>query len=204
MIHAINRKPVADLLKTWFWPLIPVLVSLLTPDLNRPVPGNSYQLLFRKWKEKDMRSFSGTFQALLLVLILAGAASGVMPPDHYAGMAERSKIKASALVVSVEILETSKECTMKKVSFFLRHPFSDNVPGHFSGICSSVDWPWQSPMAGGTIYHYPEAGDKVYVTVGSDGGSITSYTYINEELETLFIANPEKIKYGMGNAWLDL
>ncbi|HQO83778.1 MAG TPA: hypothetical protein PLS21_07275 [Synergistales bacterium] len=151
-----------------------------------------------------MKPFFRTFQALLLVLVLAETASGVMPPDHYAEMSERSKIKATALVLSVEILETTKEHTMKRVSFFLRHPFSDGVPDHFSGICFSVDWPWQSPMAGGTIYFYPETGDKVYVTVASNGGGITSYTYLNEGLESLFVDNPDKIRYGMGNAWLDL
>jgi uncharacterized phage protein gp47/JayE len=42
------------------------------------------------------------------------------------------------------------------------------------------------------------------VTVAADGGSITSYTYLNDVMESLFIDNAEKIRYGMGNAWLDL
>lgn len=88
-----------------------------------------------------MKPFFRTFQTLLLVLVLAETASGVMPPDHYAEMSERSKIKATALVLSVEILETTKEHTMKRVSFFLRHPFSDGVPDHFSGICFPLTGP---------------------------------------------------------------
>ena len=144
------------------------------------------------------------FPALILFLLLAGPAAGVMPPEHYARMAENSKIRATAVVDSVKVLETTKESTTKKVIFSMRHGFGTYVPETFSGICFSVDWPWQSPMAGGTIYFYPEKGDLVFVTVAADGGPITSYTYLDENLETLFVGNPDRIRFGMGNAYLEL
>ncbi len=83
-------------------------------------------------------------------------------------------------------------------------PVHGERAGAVTGTCYSVDFPWQEPPVGGTLYYYPEAGDLVYVTVGSNGGPITSYTYLNDVMESLFIDNEEKIRYGMGNAWLDL
>ncbi len=142
--------------------------------------------------------------SLIFLLAVSPPSYGVMPPEHYSRMAEQSSIKAVAIVESVEVLETTRQNTRKKAVFLLKHSFSDDIPENFSGTCCSVDFPWQNPMAGGTIYFYPEAGDLVYVTVAKDGGSITSYTHINDALESLFIDNPDRIRYGMGNAWLDL
>lgn len=142
-----------------------------------------------------------------LIILFAACcvpAESVMPPEVYANMAEKSKIKATAVVESVKVLETGKRSTWKSVVFKLRFPFAENVPEQFTGTCYSVDFPWQDPPVGGTLYYYPEAGDLVYVTVGSNGGPITSYTYLNDVMESLFIDNEEKIRYGMGNAWLDL
>jgi len=145
--------------------------------------------------------------ASVLVFLLAAfcfSAEGVMPPDVYARMSEQSKIRATAVVEEVKTLETGMQSTWKSVVFRLRHPMSEGVPELFSGTCYSVDHSWQQPPAGGTIYFYPEKGDLVYVTVAADGGSITSYTYLNDVMESLFIDNADKIRYGMGNAWLDL
>ena len=141
---------------------------------------------------------------ILFLFILVLPAWAVMPPEHYARMAEDSKIKATATVESVEVLETGKHSSLKKVIFRLRHPVSDHVPETFSGTCYSVDHDWQKPLAGGTLYFYPQKGDFVFVTVGGDGGSITSWNYLNDIMEDLFIDNKDKIRYGMGNAWLDL
>ncbi len=127
----------------------------------------------------------------------------VMPPEHYKNMAEQSKVKAIALVESVKIIDTTRHATTKEVKFKLRHSFVGRMPDAFSGTCYSVH-AFQEPMAGGTIYFYPEPGDLVYVTIAGVGGMITSYTYLNDIMETLFIDNADKIRYGMGNAWLEL
>ena len=132
------------------------------------------------------------------------SAESVMPPDVYARMSEQSKVKATAVVEEVKILETTRQSTWKSVVFRLRHPMSEGVPEQFSGTCYSVDHEWQQPPAGGTIYFYPEMGDLVYVTVAADGGTITSFTYLNDVMESLFTDNIDKIRYGMGNARLDL
>jgi len=141
---------------------------------------------------------------LSVSFLFVSSAGAVMLPDVYARMSEQSKIKATAVVESVKILEKNSHSTLKLVTFSLRHPMTGNVPEQFSGTCYSVDHEWQQPPAGGTIYFYPEMGDLVYVTVAADGGTITSYTYLNDVMESLFTDNMDKIRYGMGNARLDL
>ena len=127
--------------------------------------------------------------AVWVFLFTAIPTEAVRLPEFYARMAEASKIKATAVVTSVEIIERTKRSTSKKVVFELRHSFSDHS--------------WQEPGAGGEIYHYPRKGQRVYVTISTDGGSITSYTAIDETLERMFIENPGKIRYGMGKAYLE-
>lgn len=141
--------------------------------------------------------------AISVLFFTAASTEAVRLPEFYVQMAEASKIKATAVVTSVEIIERTKQSTSKKVVFELRHPFSDSVPATFSGTCYSIDHAWQEPGAGGTIYHYPKKGQKVYVTISADGGSITSYAAIDETLEKMFIQNPGKIRYGMGKAYLE-
>ena len=141
--------------------------------------------------------------ALLVILFPAGSAGAVMPPAHYARVAGASKIKAIAVVKSIQVMERTKRSTYKQVVFELKRPFSDGVPKTFSGTCYSVDHAWQEPGAGGTIYHYPVEGATVYVTVAAEGGTITSYTVLNEAAEREFMQNPGKIRYGMGSAYLE-
>lgn len=141
--------------------------------------------------------------AVWILFFTAISADAVRLPEFYARMAAASKIKATAVVKSVETIERTKRSTFKKVVFELTHPFSDAVPATFSGTCYSVDHSWQEPGAGGTIHHYPRKGERVYVTVSADGGSITSYTPVDETLEKMFIQNPGKIRYGMGKAYLE-
>ena len=140
-----------------------------------------------------------TYRFLVLCLLLLSAVSGeaVMPPEHYGNMARQSKVRAIAVVESVRVVETTQHSTAKEVVFRLRHSFSGELPEFFSGTCFSVDHVWQQPMAGGTIYFYPGQGELVYVTVGRIGGTITSYTHLDENLESFFIDNNDKIRNRM-------
>jgi hypothetical protein len=144
--------------------------------------------------------FTLLIQLFLVVAVLSAGA--VMPPDHYRRMAEESKIKAIAVVKSVEVIERTKRSTLKRVVFEMKHPFSADVPLSFTGTCYSVDHAWQEPGVGGTIYYYPAEGTTVFVTVAADGGTITGMVSLGEEEQKKFIAHPERIRYGMGGAYL--
>jgi len=144
-----------------------------------------------------------TLPALLFLVAAVLPAGAVMPPDHYRRMAEESTIKAIAVVKSVEVIERTKRSTFKRVVFEMKHPFSADAPRSFTGTCYSVDHAWQDPGVGGTIYYYPAEGTTVFVTVAADGGSITGLVTLNEETEKRFMAHPERIRYGIGGAYLE-
>jgi len=144
-----------------------------------------------------------TLPILLFLVSAVLPAGAVMPPDHYRRMAEESKIKAIAVVKSVEVIERTKRSTHKRLVFEMKHAFSTEVPETFTGTCYSVDRAWQDPGVGGTIYYYPAEGTTVFVTVAADGGPITGMVILNEETEKRFMAHPERIRYGMGGARLE-
>ncbi|HOW55905.1 MAG TPA: hypothetical protein PLR60_14795 [Syntrophorhabdaceae bacterium] len=140
---------------------------------------------------------------VLPFLLTADPAGAVREPEYYAKTAMASRIKAIAVVRSVDTIDQDSRRTLKRVTFDLKHPFSDNVPASFNGTCFSVDHKWQDPGVGGTIYHSPEKGQTVFVTIAADGGSITSYTVLDGESEKRFIKNPGKIRYTFGKALVD-
>lgn len=144
-----------------------------------------------------------TLPVLLFLVAAVLPAVAVMPPDHYRRMAEESKIKAIAVVKSVEVIERTKRSTLKRVVFEMKHPFSVDAPRSFTGTCYSVDRAWQDPGVGGTIYYYPVKGTTAFVTVAADGGMITGLVILNEEIEKQFMAHPERIRYGVGGAYLE-
>jgi len=124
----------------------------------------------------------------------------VMPPAHYRRLAEESKIKATAVVDFVLRAEDGKRYSTQRVAFRLETAFSENVPDRFSGSCYSVLHRWQKPGVGGEIYYYPRKGDRVFVTVSTDGGWITSYTRLTPALEAALRENPGAVIFGMGEA----
>ena len=149
------------------------------------------------------KRFSCRFQGLLaaiLVLILASAAWAVMPRYHYAQQSEESKIKAIATVEEVRVLDEGKQYTSKEVTFRLEYALTPDTPEVFTATCESVDQDWQVPVPGGTIYFYPVVGERVYVTVLSNGSQITSLTELTAELEQAIKEAPETIRYGFSRA----
>ena len=81
------------------------------------------------------------FTTLIIVLpflLTADPAGAVREPEYYAKTARASRIKAIAVVLSVDTIEQNRRMTLKRVTFRLKHPFSDNVPASFNGTC----FPW--------------------------------------------------------------
>lgn len=130
------------------------------------------------------------FLTPLLVIFFAGIAKyslAVLPPDVYKERAKESDIKAIAVVKDIKTTAHNKGVNSKKVTFTLIKSFSgNNVPENFYGHCSSFEpyfWERQKPMVGGTIYHYPKKGSKVFVTVTQNNGLITTYSVLTHEIE---------------------
>lgn len=134
------------------------------------------------------------------VLCLApNVAFAVLPPYVYKERIEKSEIKAVAVVQSIKVLRTKRGIQSKMVTFKLgKAYFGTKVRATFAGQCESV-LPWGRPPVGGTIYLYPKVGERVFVTVGSNGGSITSYTRMSARLDEALQKDPNRLKPGMAS-----
>jgi len=119
---------------------------------------------------------------LLIVLFSSLRARAILPPEIYDQEARNSAIIAIARVVRVEEISRNEHSTTKNVVFQREKGLSRDVPEVFSGTCSSVE-SGQTPLIGGTIYYYPDKGERVLVTIQVNGGMITSYTPLTPELE---------------------
>ena len=60
-------------------------------------------------RKKRRKIVSLSLPAAAILLMLAGEAFSVMPPEHYAKLVRESKIKAIATVLSVEVIERTKQ-----------------------------------------------------------------------------------------------
>jgi len=163
------------------------------------------------------------FYTICFFYLLLIPANAVLPPEYYKQYAEESKIKAVATITHVETLSIGKYSSFKKATFRLEHVFrkkrsktmtkvysalrklsGNETPQVFTGLCNSVDTEEQNKniMAGGTIYFYPYVGARVFVTVSSDGGSITTLTTLTPEMEKVIRETPEKLEFSMGGIYI--
>lgn len=146
-----------------------------------------------------MRLYRYIMSVLVVLLLSAATTYAIMPPQVYAERSEASKIKAIATIVSVE----SDDTGFNKVTFALEYGLTKDTPKTFVGTCMSVVTEKQKNMVGGTIYYYPNKGERVFVTIADDGGQITSMTDMTDALEAAIKKTPEKLRYGIRSVRVD-
>ncbi len=115
-------------------------------------------------------------------LVLASSLCfGVMPPSHYKKMIEQSQIKAEAKMVSVKVTNKTKYKITKEITFRLIKSDGEIKPkNQFKGWCYSAG---KKMMVGGDKYYYPKEGERVYVTLSSEGGMVTSLETLASEMQ---------------------
>lgn len=128
-------------------------------------------------------------------------------PEEYKKNAEKSAIKAEALVEKIQINMTKDGLEKRQVFFKLKRVFfnSKGVPDVFTGYCFIV--PRGSKALPDDVdeisFFKPKKGDRVFVTVEKNGGEITSYTLMRPWLEKALEKYPQKITYALGRAVAD-
>jgi len=134
-----------------------------------------------------------------LLLVLLAASSAYAETDYLALMAEDSEIKAIAVVASVQRMSNNSDGTFKRVTFKRIHAITPYTPKSFVGSCKTMESRWQK-RSPDVVYFKPKRGQKVYVTISTNGGAITSFTPINRQLETVLKEEPYRITYSKGRA----
>ena len=51
------------------------------------------------------------------------------------------------------------------------------------------------------LFFSPEVGERVFVTISSNGGEITSYTILDNALENALLSGPDAVKIGIGKVF---
>ncbi|MFC1480586.1 hypothetical protein ACFL5Y_03990 [Candidatus Omnitrophota bacterium] len=146
-----------------------------------------------------------TIIAILFLCFFSTSVFAVLPPKYYEKAARESKIKATATVEAVKVADHYNAVDYKKVTFKVIKSFGpEEALEKFTGRCESVNKRWfeKPPGAGGTIYYYPKKGERVYVTISSEDGGITSYTRLTPKLEKALNEDFKSVKTKMGTAYV--
>ena len=139
-----------------------------------------------------------TLLPILLLLVLALPAQA-QETDYLSMMAQDSEIKAIATVAKIQVMAHNSDGTLKNVTFKKVYAITPYVPKTFVGGCKTFVGGWQK-RAKGMIYFNPRPGQKVYVTVTTNGGAITSFTPINAALDHVVRNEPYRLTYSHGRA----
>lgn len=139
------------------------------------------------------------FLSIALFLLCIAPLAHAGEPDYLALLAEDSEIKAIAVVASVQRMSNNSDGTFKQVTFKRIYAVTPFIPQQFVGGCRTMEARWQK-RAKDTVYFNPRKGQKVYVTVTTNGGAITSFTPINRQLETVLRQEPNRVAYSKGRA----
>jgi len=150
-----------------------------------------------------MKSFLKIVFLLIVFSFTISRCFAMLPPEVYEQMIKESKIKAIATVKKVKIIKKNKYTIEERVFFHLEKAMDKtNVPDEFSGLCKSVRKN-QMRLIGSDVHFYPLKNDRVFVTITTEGGSITSYTTLTPELEDKVNKNFDEMKFGINEIYFD-
>lgn len=119
--------------------------------------------------------------------------------DYLALLAEESEIKAIATVAGVHKMSRNGDGTFTRVTFKKVYAVTPYTPKSFVGGCKIYEQAWQK-RSKDMVYFKPRKGQRVYVTVTTNGGAITSYTPISPELDHVVRKEPHRLAYHHGKA----
>ena len=135
----------------------------------------------------------------LLLMLAAALPARAQDADYLSMMAQESEIKAIATVAKVQVMANNADGTLKNVTFKTVYAITPYVPKNFVGGCKTLESNWQK-RAQGMIYFNPKPGQKVFVTVTTNGGAITSLTPMSAALDHVVRNEPYRLIYSHGKA----
>ncbi|BCS89153.1 hypothetical protein [Pseudodesulfovibrio sediminis] len=134
-----------------------------------------------------------------LLFFLIALPSVAEEPDYLALLARESEIKAIATVAQVYRMGQKSDGTFTQVTFKRVYALTPFTPKSFVGGCKILDSNWQKRIEG-RVYFRPKRGQKVFVTISTNGGAITSLTLMNPELNHIVREEPNRLSYSKGHA----
>ena len=147
--------------------------------------------------------FRGMLSATLFAAIaIPSTLLAIVAPEVFNEKAEKSKVKAVAVVVDVKSIGETDGIEKRFVTFKLEKKVSeDAIPEEFIGSCQSVVK--GKPKLGEALYFNPLKGQRYYVTVSEKENEITSLTPMTPRLMNALVKTPDKVKFKIGLAVVD-
>ncbi|MUM77333.1 hypothetical protein GKC30_06785 [Pseudodesulfovibrio sp. F-1] len=137
--------------------------------------------------------------ALFLALIISSIPALAADSRYLDRMAFESEIKSIAVVSRVQRMGAGAEGTFLRVTFKTDYALTSFTPESFTGGCNTMESAWQQ-RSPGTVYFNPKQGQKVFVTVSSNDGAITSLTPLTPLLDAVVRTEPWRLTYNQGRA----
>lgn len=137
--------------------------------------------------------------ALVVGLFLSPASGRAGDTAYLDRMARESEIKSIAVVTKVQRMGANSDGTFLRVTFRNEYAVMPFTPASFVGGCKAMENNWQT-RSPGTVYFSPKRGQKVFVTISTNGGAITSFTPLTPQLDAAARNDPWRIVYSRGLA----
>ncbi|WP_458700421.1 hypothetical protein ACKGJI_11310 [Sulfurospirillum sp. 1307] len=117
----------------------------------------------------------------IYLFLISSLCFGIMPPKYYEKMVYKSQIKAEALILHVKVTNKTEYKIKKEITFQLLKSDGKVTPqNQFKGWCYSAT---DKHFVGGEKYYYPKVGERVYVTLATKGGKVTSLKTMHVDIQ---------------------
>ncbi|MFH1914035.1 MAG: hypothetical protein ABIK45_07160 [Pseudomonadota bacterium] len=133
----------------------------------------------------------------LLALLFSSLPARAVDSRYLDRMALESEIKSIAVITRVQRMGAGAEGTFLRVTFKTDYALTSFTPDSFVGGCNTMESAWQK-RSPGTVYFNPKRGQKVFVTVSSNDGAITSLTPLTPLLDAVVRTEPWRLTYAQG------
>ena len=126
----------------------------------------------------------------------------MISPTARQNVINNSQIKTPAVVKSVKTLYNHHG---NRVQLVRLDGLYNNSDKKFEVKCRNFKkvFPWDTPIIGGDVNYYPKKGQRVFVTIDTPNGKITSMTVMDDKFENKLQTVPQKLKYNYNGAYFE-
>ena len=140
--------------------------------------------------------------SLIFSLFICNIGVSMISPDARLDIINKSQIKTPAVVKSVKTIYNRQGNRIQLVKLDGLYNNSGKV---FEARCHNFKsiFPWDGPVESGYVYYYPQKNQRVFVTIDSPKGEITSMVIMDKEFENKLQKTPQKLKYNYNGAYFE-
>ena len=139
---------------------------------------------------------------ITILFLFEGTAFSMIAPEEMKHNIENSEIKTPAVVKKVTTLQSNNGYRIQEVYF---EGLYDNAGKKYTAKCHNVGENNRYAMktVGGPRKYNPKVGQRVFVTIDTNGGEITSMVIMDKDFENRVMSNIKYVKYNCDGAYIE-